>query len=373
MKSATAKPIFLLGDEDAGAAANAGWRRKWIGGRVYWLCQLAGWGGLVATWTAGSFDVGVVHVKAMIIRHFGFGLAGIIGSHLLRIEVWIVLARLKGWGSRIAGVAFALLGSSMAMLGMAAVVAWLTPPFNNPGTYFMRLIQTTSFQLLWLGFYFALTNLRNVQREQFARVQLDAALKDAEVRALKAQLNPHFLFNCLNSLRALVPLEQARPREAITLLADLLRAALTVGEQTAITLAQEMETVGTYLALEKIRFEDRLRITYEITTEARERQVPPFLVQVLVENAVKHGIAPREEGGEVVIRAEVENGMLKVIVKNPGRITAASDSTGLGLKNIRTRLRHLFGPEAGVALKQADTDLVIAEATVPYSLHLPRP
>jgi hypothetical protein len=346
----------------------ATWRQRWIGGRVYWLCQLAGWGTLVATWTVISFDFGVIHVKAMIIRHLGFGLAGVVASHFLRIGLWIVRERFHVWWSRGLGVAVALLCASAAMLGMGAVVAWLVPPFNNPGTYLMRFTQVATFLMPWLGFYFALGNLRNAQREQFARVQLDAALKDAEVRALRAQLNPHFLFNCLNSLRALVPLEQTRPREAITLLADLLRAALTVGEQTAITFAQEMETVDAYLALERIRFEDRLLVKREIAADARGCRVPPFLVQVLVENAVKHGIATREEGGVVIIGAEMRGGALHVRVSNSGRIATESDSTGLGLKNVRTRLRYLFGPEARIVLRQAEVDLVVAEAVIPGTL-----
>ncbi|ATC64190.1 hypothetical protein CMV30_09610 [Nibricoccus aquaticus] len=366
--STTASANGLLGGFEESAGKRATWSERWIGGRVYWLCQLAGWGTLVATWTVISFDFGVVHVKAMIIRHLGFGLAGVMASHLLRIGIWIVRERFHTWWSRGLGVAVALAGASAAMLGMGAVVAWLVPPFNNPGTYLMRFIQVATFLMPWVGFYFALTNLRNAQREQFARVRLDAALKEAEVRALKAQLNPHFLFNCLNSLRALVPIEQTRPREAITLLADLLRAALTVNERVAITLREEMETVGTYLALERIRFEDRLRVTCEITPEAREREVPPFLVQMLVENAVKHGIAVREAGGVVEISAEVRGELLHVRVSNPGRIAVSTDSTGLGLTNVRTRLRHLFGPEAGVTLTQAGDDQVVAKAVIPGRL-----
>jgi len=366
--STTASANSLLGGFEENAGKRATWSERWIGGRVYWLCQLAGWGTLVATWTVISFDFGVVHVKAMIIRHLGFGLAGVFASHLLRIGIWIVREWFHTWWSRGLGVVVALAGASAAMLGMGAVVAWLVPPFNNPGTYLMRFIQVATFLMPWLGFYFALTNLRNAQREQLARVRLDAALREAEVRALKAQLNPHFLFNCLNSLRALVPVEQTRPREAITLLADLLRAALTVGEQTAIPLRDEMETVETYLALEKIRFEERLRVRKEIAAAARDWRVPPFLVQMLVENAVKHGIAMREEGGVVTIGAEVRDGFLYVRVKNPGRIVTSTDSTGLGLNNVRTRLRHLFGPEAGVTLTQAGDDLVIAEAVIPGRL-----
>lgn len=358
-------PVLWLGGPGYLPERSANWRQRWIGGGVYWLCQLIGWGALSTTWTVSSLDVGVIHVKPMIIRHLCFGVVGMMGSHLLRFGIWIVRERLRTWGGKLLGVTVALLAVSAATLGMAVVVVWLVPPVTNFGTYISRFIQVATFLLVWMGFYFALTNLRYMQREQLARVQLDAALKDAEVRALKAQLNPHFLFNCLNSLRALVPLDQTRPREAITLLADLLRAALAVNEQMAISLRQEMETVRTYLELEKIRFEDRLQIKYQIAPEMSERQVPPFLVQMLVENAVKHGIAPREDGGVVTVSAKATDEFLRIRVSNPGRIASSTDSTGIGLNNVRLRLRHLFGPEAEVTLKQEGDDLVVAEAVIP--------
>jgi LytS/YehU family sensor histidine kinase len=239
------------------------------------------------------------------------------------------------------------------------------------GTYFNRLLQVCVFLGGWMGAYFAVTGQRSYHRELVMRLELDSALREAELRALKSQINPHFLFNCLNSLRALVPLELARPREAITLLSDLLRAALAAGEQTTVSLAKELETVNTYLALEQIRHEERLRVVREISVEALVLPVPPFLIQGLVENALKYGIATREDGGEVGIFVELREGVLRVRVTNPGEIGVGHESTGLGLSNGRARLLHLFGAEARLTLTQAGPERVVAEVSIPVRTEAP--
>ena len=340
-------------------------RHRWLGGGLYWFCQFAGWGLLVATWIISAFDAGIVNAKAMMIRNACFGLCGVVASHLLRLCIKIMLERFRTVWGRVPWLAFSLAGTAAAMLGMAGMVAWMVPPFNHPGPYLGRIIQVLVYLLAWTGFYFALTNQRNFVREQFTRARLDAALRETELRALKSQINPHFLFNCLNSLRALVPLELERPREAITLLADLLRAALTVGEQPVIPLEKELETVALYLALEQIRFEERLRVRQEIAPAALRRRVPPFLIQGLVENAVKHGVAAFEAGGEIAMIAELRGGLLRVRVSNPGRIGESGESTGLGLKNARMRLRYLFGEAATLTLAQETPEVVTAEVLIP--------
>jgi LytS/YehU family sensor histidine kinase len=219
--------------------------------------------------------------------------------------------------------------------------------------------------LIWSGFYFGLRYYRQYQTTQLDRLRLDAAVKDAELRALKAQLNPHFLFNSLNILRALIPQNLAQPREALTLLADLLRASLNSGHEETIPLARELETVENYLALERLRFEDRLTVHRTIASPALAWPMPPFVVQTLVENAVKFGIATREAGGAIILVAAVKNGFLHLRVLNPGTIDGASVSTGLGLKNARSRLALLFGPHATLTLAQAAPDLVAAEVRLP--------
>jgi LytS/YehU family sensor histidine kinase len=211
------------------------------------------------------------------------------------------------------------------------------------------------------------------QQVKLDEARLLAAAREAQLRALEAQLNPHFLFNSLNSLRALLPLELERPREAVTQLADLLRASLTSAQEKLVPLAGELETVEKYLALEHLRHENRLRWRIDANADAGNQLVPPFLVQGLIENAIKHGVDRLEAGGEIVVAARVEHGTLRITVTNPGSLekptgaasTSQTKSTGVGLANARARLALLFGPEARLTLQSDGFARVIAEVFIP--------
>jgi hypothetical protein len=351
-------------------------RRRWLGTRAYWLCQLAGWGGLflvsVATLPFRKEPVGydIFYTTAMV-------LLGVALSHLLRIAVLFLLRKPRSWPGLLARLAPWIVAAGMVQASLLFWFLYFVPPRPNQAEADEALATQTSLfyvdsltlhvpiMTIWAGFYLGLRYYRQYQVTQIERLKLAASVKDAELRALKAQLNPHFLFNSLNTLRALIPRDLAQPREAITLLSELLRASLASGHEETIPLARELETVDNYLALEKLRFENRVRIRREIAPEALSRLVPPFLVQTLVENAVKYGIATREAGGEITLAAAVEKDCLHVRITNPGTIAPAGDSTGLGLANSRARLALLFGPAAALSLTQAAADLVLAEAIIP--------
>ncbi len=197
------------------------------------------------------------------------------------------------------------------------------------------------------------------------RLRLDAAVKEAELRALRSQMNPHFLFNSLNCLRALIPRELDRPREAITILAELLRSSLALGHNHLVPLSQELETADNYLALEQMRFESRLRVVRRIDPEALPRPVPPFVLQTLIENAIKFGVSRFNDGSEVVVTARINPAdRLELSVENRGRLDGAASGTGVGLRNARERLALLFGPSASLVLKQ-NGDRVVALVMIP--------
>lgn len=356
--------------------ATHGLRRRWLGTRAYWLWQLAGWGGLfiasVASFPFRKEPVGydLLYTTAMV-------LLGVFLSHLLRIAVLFLLRKPRSWAGLLLSLGPWIFAAGM---GQASLLFWYLsfsaqremPPeeveaaASDTSLYFVdSLAFHVPLFIIWTGFYLGLRYYRQYQLTQIERLKLAASVKDAELRALKAQLNPHFLFNSLNTLRALIPRELDQPREAITLLSDLLRASLTSGHEEAIPLARELEMVDNYLALEKLRFEHRVQIRREIDPAALPWRVPPFLLQSLVENAVKYGIATREAGGEITLTARVESGRLHLLITNPGRISPANESTGLGLKNSRSRLTLLFGPEASLTLTQTAADLVLAEAVIP--------
>jgi LytS/YehU family sensor histidine kinase len=187
------------------------------------------------------------------------------------------------------------------------------------------------------------------------------------LRLLQSQLNPHFLFNSLNGLRSLIADDPDRARDAVTQLSRILRYTLASSDEELMTLERELELVEDYLALESMRLADRLRIERDIDAAARTVRVPAMLLQTLVENAIKHGIAALKSGGTVRLGARVEKGELVLRVSNPRETDAAEPSaaTGTGLRNARQRLHLLFGERAQLNLDLSDRSLATAEVRLP--------
>jgi len=171
--------------------------------------------------------------------------------------------------------------------------------------------------------------------------------RDAELKALKAQINPHFLFNSLNSISALTSIDAARAREMCILLADFLRMTLGLGEKAVVPLREELELLQRFLAIEKVRFGERLRVDTRVAMQAQNCLLPPLLLQPLVENAIIHGIATQPAGGTVRLAAECSGGRLHLSVENSVDPDATpSRKGGLGLANVRQRLETRYGKEA---------------------------
>jgi LytS/YehU family sensor histidine kinase len=174
-----------------------------------------------------------------------------------------------------------------------------------------------------------------------------------ELTVLKGQLNPHFLFNTLNSINALVSSNPEGARHVLAQLAEVLRYSLDSDRKPMVALAEELHFVETYLDIEKARYERRLQVKMEIDNSARPLLVPPMILQPLVENAVKHGIAPREEGGEVALRIKHRDGTIAIEVEDNGKGAAHANMqkllhSGTGLHNTDLRLRKMFGDQAGL-------------------------
>ncbi len=179
----------------------------------------------------------------------------------------------------------------------------------------------------------------------------EAALmaRDAELRALKSQINPHFLFNCLNSISALTTSDPKRAREMCVRLSEFLRNTLGLGERESISWKEEIELARTYLEVERVRFGERLHLEVNVDDNCSECRVPALVLQPLVENAIKHGIATLVEGGVIRLESRVKSGTLEVSVENGFDPEAPTPRrSGLGLRNVRDRLRTKFGGTAGV-------------------------
>jgi sensor histidine kinase YesM len=224
----------------------------------------------------------------------------------------------------------------------------------------------------WWCIYFFYHLFDRLNRLEIERLRLATSVKESELRALKSQVNPHFIFNSLNSLRALIEEDPLRARQAVTQLANLLRYSLQSGQLETVPFEDELSVVNDYLALEQVRHEERLRLRLDVAPDTLQLPIPPMLLQTLVENAVKYGISTRPEGGEIAIIARRENDSLRLQVTNPGafepgtaRLAKSNGSTGMGLANAANRLRLLFGEQATLQLRAGDPGSVVAEAVIP--------
>jgi two-component system LytT family sensor kinase len=226
--------------------------------------------------------------------------------------------------------------------------------------------------LAWGGVYFRIKERQRVRRLELETLQLAVVAKDAQLQALVSQINPHFLFNCLNSLRALIVENPVKAQNMVTALSALLRYSLQAGKAVTVPLKTELEMVETYLRLESIRFEERLSSKTESAPDTLQIQVPVMLVQSLVENGVKHGVEKRKDGGAIRITSLLQNGSLKVRVTNPGQLAASGDSTQIGIENSRERLRLLYGNAAHLDLHNDGADSVVAEISIPSHTEAPR-
>jgi hypothetical protein len=230
----------------------------------------------------------------------------------------------------------------------------------------LQIVNWAVLYMIWLSIYFAAVGLREYRTVRLHQSELARALQSAELRLLKSQLNPHFLFNALNTVRSLIAENPSRAQSAVTRLANTLRYTLSTRQGELVTFSQELDIVTDYLELESMRYEDRLRIETDVSVEAGGVYIPVMLLQTLVENAIKHGIADLPSGGLVRISAVMENDMLNVEIENPRPAAPApARHEGVGLRNARDRLRLLFGACASLDLDLSKPAMATVRLRIP--------
>jgi sensor histidine kinase YesM len=221
------------------------------------------------------------------------------------------------------------------------------------------------FYLLSVNFYYVLLAEQASQAAEARVMQASILAREAELKALKAQVNPHFLFNSLNSISALTSSDAPRAREMCVLLGDFLRRTLGLGEKSAIPLEEELSLVRAFLAVEKIRFGTRIQMEENVEMQAMDVQIPPLLLQPLVENAVAHGIANLVEGGWIRLNAKCSNGSLSITIENNYDPEAPPRRrSGVGLANVRQRLFARYGERASF-LVNAESGQFRVAITIP--------
>src|SRR5882762_10588335 len=221
------------------------------------------------------------------------------------------------------------------------------------------------FYLVAVSFHYVSLAQEATRELETRAMRTSIQARDAELKALKAQINPHFLFNSLNSISALTSIDPSRARDMCVLLGDFLRLTLGLGEKASVRFSEELDLVQKYMAIEKVRFGERLKMQQTIQEECKPCLLPPLLLQPLVENAVKHGIAGLPEGGEIRLSAERQNGRLAILVENSWDPEAPPRrSGGMGLKNVERRLEARYGKDASM-LVNAEGELFQVRLSLP--------
>jgi len=326
--------------------------------RLYWVCHLGGWTAHFLVWIPfwPIESVIALSVAAAVVTHWFRGV-------ILRRR-WHVLPPRR--------LVPRLLAASLAtgVIMSLAAAPWLVPHVPSEFLLLMTFASLSSFTgitLGWFVIYVAYHYRERVRQAEAEKWRLEVATRDAELSAMRAQINPHFLFNSLNSLRALIEEEPVRAQRAVTDLAALLRYTLRLSRKPTTSVREELEGVRNYLALEQLRFEERLRYEIDADEASLDCQVPPLLMQTLVENGIKHGIARLPGGGVIRVETAVVGASLRIRVTNTGRLDAEPGARGVGLTTSLERLRLLFGEGAQLELGETDQEEVRVEVLVPVA------
>ena len=350
--------------------------------QLYWILQVAGWGLYTLLMFSGVALVPDLPWGKSALELIFFGGLGLAISHLLRDFVrrhnWADLS-IPRLAARIVVASF-VVGTPLGIMTQISDVSALqdagpllqkyAPALSATATVTIKtLMQVPHWAVLyviWLTLYFAVVGVREYRSARLTQSELTRALQLSELRLLKSQLNPHFLFNALNTVRSLAGDNPSRAQSAVTRLANTLRYTLSSRHSDLVTFGQELDMVTDYLELESMRFEDRLRIEMDVAANATSVYIPVMLLQTLVENAIKHGIAELPSGGLIKITAVLENEMLSVDLENP-RPAAPILTTGegVGLRNARERLRLLFGTRATFDLDLSKPSVATARLRIP--------
>jgi sensor histidine kinase YesM len=246
--------------------------------------------------------------------------------------------------------------------------AWIMGKHIDTSLFMMLVIVPffSTIFMIWLFIIVTIKAYHYINQVKVSQLQLESNLKESQLNTLKGQINPHFMFNSLNNIRGLILEDAPKARDMITRLSEMLRYSLTKNGINTISLNEELQTVDNYIEISKIQFEERLKFNSTVNPQALNIAIPPMIIQMLVENAVKHGIGKIKEGGEVNLKIDVLKDELIIIVQNSGSLFISEDSTKLGLQNIKKRLSLLFGNRASFIL-QENGNFVEAKIIIPLA------
>lgn len=327
--------------------------------RKRWLWQVILWGAyaaisLVVIGQSSKLTSGTVVIVTLL------SMLLLLGSEALRAIVlrrgWIDLSGPQlAWRVIVLVLLLAMLIQFVGFVVIRSALALdlITLPKHNEYNFAMAVgytINTAIILWLWLGCWLTAQYVRRARQAEIGKLRAEAAQHKLELDVLKAQINPHFIFNALNNLRAMINEDTEKAREMVTQLANIHRHTLYHSGADRVTVADELSVVKDYVALEKLHYEDCLQVEWRVEEGVLDATLPPMLLQLLVENAVKHGIAATVGGGTIGIAVARDGKCLRVSVGNPGRWDPGPDH-GIGLRNLNERLVRASGDGAACRIE----------------------
>jgi two-component system LytT family sensor kinase len=338
--------------------------------RAFWILQSIGWMGYFFLRSLSGFanSMGWMFlVHTLLLTATGYSLT------LLMASLFRRLIRMKPlWTLVLSLAAVVVAAGSFSVIETWSVATFLKPQFKPVGVeYFGAILLNFSLLAAWTALYYGINYFLLLEDEIRQREKLEGQASTAQLAMLRYQLNPHFLFNTLNSISTLVLLKQTeRANAMLARLSSFLRYTLANEPTAKVTLAQEVETLKLYLEIEKMRFEDRLRPHFRIESETIGARLPSLLLQPLIENAIKYAVTPAENGADIWITASREGQAVRIEVADnglgDGSELAASPSTGVGLANIRDRLSQAYGGANRFETRQNDRGGFSVILEIPY-------
>ena len=297
---------------------------------------------------------------------------GIVLSHLyrnlivsygwLKTKIILLIPRVV-----LASILLAILGDYF-QYGVELLLGIAGDKHQNTITIVANILNLIPFFFSWSLIYFLFHFIENYKKAEIENLKWEASINEIELNKLKSQLNPHFMFNAMNSIRALVDENPSKSKDAITQLSNILRNTLQMGKKKVIPFDEEFKIVNDYLALESIRYEERLKTSVRIDPESKTFSIPPLMIQTLVENGIKHGVSKLINGGVLEIETVVKNDALVVKIFNSGQLLSEISDSGFGIKNTKQRLHLLYGKAASLTISNVDSSNVLTELIIPKNV-----
>jgi sensor histidine kinase YesM len=345
------------------------------GSKYYWWCQIGGWSFLVLVLVLAAFTSFEQKITDQLIYNtLIVAVSGLIATHVFREVIrnwgWIQLPVDKALPKFLLGILLTCIGGSLIrmLLGDALNISSSLKNSSFTGRMVPMMAEYGLMVIPWTLIYYVYHYIDKYSKQQLDTLKLEALVKELELKTIKAHINPHFIFNALNSIRALIDENPVRARTAVTELSNILRSSMQAEKLETVTFEKELNIVKDYLALEHIRFEDRLQVEYEIDEDTLDQPIPPMMLQTLVENAIKHGISRQVDGGKVKIISDFKDNYHELVILNTGRLNGNRNKDGFGLASTQNRLQILFGQKANFDIREVNGNTVEARVLIPVDL-----